>query len=155
MLVAMAMAGGLQVALTRLIHFGPASEELRGRHRAVVAVDAALAAASRPGVRACDALAAGITAYQREGCPDEWRHHHQGGPTGYAPGEYLVTPTSAEMLLENQPMAWNPSITWTKSEDTFILTPRGPEYVTLSDRWPTPTTVVDGIALRRPTILEQ
>jgi Xaa-Pro aminopeptidase len=155
MLVVMAASGGMQVALTRLVHFGTPSEELRRRHRAAAAVDAALACASRPGVRAGDALAAGIAAYRREGYPDEWRLHHQGGPTGYAPREYLVTPSSTEVLLENQPIAWNTSITETKSEDTFILTPRGPEYVTLSDRWPTHTIVVDGVAIRRPAILEQ
>jgi len=155
LLVVMAMAGGLQVAISRLIHFGPLSADLSRRHRAVVAIDAALAVASRPGVKARDALGSGIAAYRREGFPDEWRLHHQGGPTGYATREYLATPACAEVLLENQPMAWNPSITGTKSEDTFILTAAGPEYVTLSDRWPDHEIPVDGGVIRRPAILER
>jgi antitoxin VapB len=106
-------------------------------------------------VACCVFFAAGLAAYRREGYPEEWRLHHQGGPTGYATREYLATPSSDEVLLERQPMAWNPSITGTKSEDTFLVARDGPTYVTMSDSWPTQTVNVDGLAIRRPAILER
>ncbi|MDR7420312.1 MAG: hypothetical protein QN178_15525 [Armatimonadota bacterium] len=154
MLVTVAEAGGLHVALSRLVRHGPLTADLAQRHAAVVAIDSALAAASVPGVRACDALQAGIAAYRISGYDDEWRWHHQGGPTGYAPREYIVTPQTTEPLVEHQPVAWNPSVAGTKSEDTFLVSPDGPSYVTMTGSWPTRRLAVGGQTIERPVILE-
>ena len=55
---------------------------------------------------------------------------HQGGPCGYQGRDYLGSPTAPGVVLENQPFAWNPSITGTKSEDTILATVAGPEIIT-------------------------
>jgi hypothetical protein len=52
---------------------------------------------------------------------DEWKKHHQGGPTGYACREFTITPTTEGVIRSNQAYAWNPSITGAKCEDTTYL----------------------------------
>lgn len=145
MVAVCAQRHGLIVSLTRLVHFGPLDKELARRHEAVCAVDRALIGATRPGVRWCDALAAGVSEYARQGFGEEWRLHHQGGPTGYEPRDFRATAGETRTVQRDQLAAWNPSITGTKSEDTILAREGGPEVVTDSGSW----ARVDG----RPAIL--
>lgn len=124
---------GLIVSVTRLVHFGPLSGDLRRRHDAVCTVDQALHSATRPGARWCDVLAAGVRAYEQTGFGEEWKKHHQGGPMGYEARDFKATPGETRCVLENQLVGWNPSITGTKSEDTILSTG---EIVTQTGDWP-------------------
>lgn len=136
---------GLTVAVTRIVHFGRRlPPDLRRRHEAVCAVDAALHAATRPGVRWCDALAAGIRAYREVGFPDEWTLHHQGGPVGYEGRDFRATPAETRRIAERQAVGWNPSITGTKSEDTILSSG---EVLTPTPNWPTCGTRPDILCL--------
>lgn len=136
MVAVCAQRSGLIVSATRLVHFGPLGDDLRRRHEAVCAVDAALHSATRPGVRWCDALAAGVRVYEQTGFGDEWKLHHQGGPMGYECRDFKATPTQMRTVQVNQLVGWNPSITGTKSEDTIIAGANGFEVVTSTGRWP-------------------
>jgi len=129
MLVVGARRGGLNLSATRLVHFGPLPEELRERHRACARVDAAFLAATRPGARLSAIFRAGQEAYAAEGYPDEWRHHHQGGPTGYAGRDAKGTPDAPGEAQLHQAFAWNPSIAGVKSEDTVLVTEDGLEVL--------------------------
>jgi Xaa-Pro dipeptidase len=137
MLVVCAKKYGLIANATRLVHFGKLPSELRKKHEAVCQVDVAFNLATQPGVKACDVLREGIAAYEAQGFKKEWTLHHQGGATGYAGREWFGTPTSKEVILENQAFAWNPSITGTKSEDTIFVSRDGMEVITpTSKKWP-------------------
>lgn len=141
---------GLIVSVTRLVHFGPLSRDLRTRHDAVCAVDAALHAATQPGARWCDVLAKGVEAYAATGFADEWRKHHQGGPMGYEARDFKATPTETRRVAPRQLVGWNPTITGTKCEDTILTcevttpspsTPEppasaAPEIITATGSWP-------------------
>jgi Xaa-Pro dipeptidase len=142
MLVIGARRHGLNLSATRLVHFGPVPEELRLRHLACTRVDAAFLTATRPGAALRSVFAAGQGAYVAAGFPEEWRHHHQGGPTGYAGRDLRVTPTSEGEVQEGQAFAWNPSIAGVKSEDTVLVTRDGLEV--LSATPDLPTVAVDG-----------
>jgi Xaa-Pro dipeptidase len=155
MLVIGARRHGLAVSATRLVHFGPIPEELARKHEAVCAVDACLILGSRPGAKVSDVFGAACREYARQGFPDEWRLHHQGGATGYAPREYRATPTTEETVLDQQAFAWNPSIAGTKSEDTIVATASGPEVLSQARDWPLLSAECDGGSLRRPGILER
>jgi Xaa-Pro aminopeptidase len=155
MLVVCGNRGGLIANITRLFHFGPIPADLLHRHEAVCRVDLALWNATRAGVAWGKVLQAGIDQYATEGFAKEWELHHQGGPTGYAGRDIVVTPDEKRQVQDQQAVAWNPSITGTKSEDTFILDGGKAVNITASSAdWPTiKVQLPGGAAVAKPGIL--
>jgi len=129
LLVVTARRHGLHVSASRLLHFGPVPADLAARHAACAAVDAAFLTATRPGAPLAAVFAAGQAAYAAAGHPEEWRLHHQGGPTGYAARDFLVGPDTPGVVLAGQALAWNPTVDGTKSEDTVLVTKAGIEVL--------------------------
>jgi len=144
---------GLIASLTRLVHFGEPPLELRKKHNAVCAVDAAFILNSQPAIPTGDVLEKAIATYRSSGFPDEWKLHHQGGPTGYEPRCYRVVPGDSRKLRTNQAVAWNPSIAGTKSEDTILCAEGPPEILTPCHQWPTTQYEYQGMAISRPDML--
>jgi len=145
---------GLVAALSRMVHFGELPEQLRQRHRAVCAVDAAMILSTMPDTDVADVLGAARRAYEDADAPNEWQLHHQGGAIGYRSREYIVTPDSSERVLPAQAFAWNPSITGTKSEDTILTGEEGIAFLTApSHEWPFVRTEFDGRTIDRADIL--
>jgi Xaa-Pro dipeptidase len=95
-----------------------------------------------PGAASRDVLAAARSAYAEVGEPDAWEDHHQGGPAGYLPRDWLATPDEGRVLRDGMALAWNPSLPWAKSEDTFLLADDGLRNLTWDERWP--HELVDG-----------
>jgi Xaa-Pro dipeptidase len=154
MLVICARRGGLIVAATRLVHFGRLPEQLRDRHQAVCQIEAAMYAATIPGRPVSCGLDAGIDMYAACGFKDEWQLHHQGGPIGYNNREFIAVPGMQALVQENQPFAWNPSITGTKGEDTIIAKATGNVVVTVGNGvWPIIIVSIKGQTIARPDIL--
>jgi len=153
MLVVGAVKWGLGISATRMVHFAEPSEELAQRHRACCSVDACLNLETRPGASVADIFRRAVTVYRESGFADEWRLHHQGGATGYAPREYKGGFDSEEVVLEDQAFAWNPSITGTKSEDTILARAEGPEFLSSAAGWPTLEVSYEGMTLQRPGFL--
>ena len=154
MLVICGQRGGLIACLTRLIHFGALPQELANRHEACLRVEAAFWAATKVGATYGDIYQTGCDAYKKEGFPKEWELHHQGGPCGYAGRDLLAVPNEPHLVLDKQAVAWNPSITGTKSEDTFIMD--GTQRLVLtatSPDWPTSKVSALGESFVRPLIL--
>jgi len=130
MLVASAQRGGLYANLTLIVDFEEPDRETAQRQAACNEILARMRdEATRPGRTLADAFGDCRRFYADEGFPDEWRLHHQGGPTGYASREVIATPHTAVPIEVGQAFAWNPSITGAKSEETFVLTETGPEVV--------------------------
>jgi antitoxin VapB len=84
-------------------------------------VNARLLAATKAGNSAAKLFATAAKSYAELGYPGEELRHHQGGATGYAEREWLATPTGAELVMNNQAFAWNPSVRGGKVEDTVLL----------------------------------
>jgi antitoxin VapB len=112
---------GLAISITRFVHFGALPAELAERFRAAAQVNAALLNATRVGATSADLFAVAQAAYAAQGFAGEERFHHQGGPTGYGEREWVATPAGAEVVVNNQAFAWNPSIRGGKVEDTVLL----------------------------------
>ena len=146
---------GLIVSLTRFVHFGKLPEELRKKYEANVFIDCTFMAHTRPGIPAKEVLQKGMDAYREKGYPEEWKLHHQGGSIGYTGRDYRVNFKSPDIIQENQAFTWNPSITGTKSEDTILATPKGPEMITHPILYPTLSLSVAGISFIRPDVLEK
>lgn len=154
MLVLCGRRWGLVCSITRLVHFGALPDNLRRKAEAVAQVDAAFIAATRPGNDLGQVFQHGIEAYSANGFPDEWKLHHQGGPAGYEPREYIANPTAKDQVLVRQAYAWNPSITGTKSEDTIQVAEQDNEVVTVIPGWPMIEVEMEGKTYARPAILE-
>lgn len=156
MLVTCAERHGLIAACTRLAHFGSIPEDLQAKHVAVSTVDAALASATRPDNTLGDAFAEAQAAYDELGHGDEWTQHHQGGTTGYLPREIKPSgPEDATPIRAFQALAWNPSITGTKSEDTIVCLPDRTEPLAARTDWPQIKVEWKGFTSHRPVILER
>jgi Xaa-Pro aminopeptidase len=153
LLVAGGYRWGLNASVSRAVSFGRLPDDLRHRQQGCAMVDLAFTGATQPGAMAAEIFAAGAKAYADAGFPGEWRLHHQGGAAGYAGREWVITPGGTQIVQESQSFAYNPSITGTKSEDTFVLRPDGtPDFLTTTGQWPAvPGTEQDH---PRPAILE-
>jgi Xaa-Pro aminopeptidase len=154
MLVLCGRKWGLVASITRSIYFGRMPEELKNKSRALAQVDAHFIAATRPGAKLYEILQEGISCYQLYGFVDEWKSHHQGGLTGYAPREVFATPESEEVVSVGQAYAWNPSIVGTKSEDTILVGETENEILTAIPRWPAIKVNLRGQSIDRPLIME-
>jgi antitoxin VapB len=121
----------------------------------VTRVDARYLLESRPGVTLGEVLEAARGQYAAEGFADEWRLHHQGGMTGYAGREVFATPGEPHRLEPGQAVAWNPSITRVKSEDTAVVGDEGVEVLTSTDRWPRVEVELPGGRSARPALLRR
>jgi Xaa-Pro aminopeptidase len=136
---------GLVCSISRMVHFGPVPAELERKIRAVARVNAAFIAHSRPGASLGDLLAIGKAAYAEAGYPEEWRHHHQGGVIGYEPREYIATPGGVDVLALGQALAWNPTVSGAKMEDSILLGEETNEIITPTPHWPHEQIEVPGL----------
>ena len=144
---------GLICSATRLVHFGRLPDELAAKHQAVCRVDGRMIGATRPGATLGAVFAEAQAVYAEAGWPDEWKLHHQGGPTGYLSRDAKATPGNEVEVLEHQAFAWNPSIVGTKSEDTVLVTSAGTEVLTATGEWPSLDINVGSATYSRPDIL--
>jgi Xaa-Pro dipeptidase len=144
---------GLHASLTRMASFSTPDPDLSARHQAVTRVDARAIVESSPGAALGEVMAREIDQYTAEGFPDEWRSHHQGGLTGYAGREIFAVPGSPYRLKADQALAWNPSITRVKSEDTILISGDGFEILTADPVWPQESARIDGAVVERPSLL--
>jgi antitoxin VapB len=145
---------GLIASLTRLVHFGPLSEDLRDRARACALVDAHYVTATRPSKKLGDIFQEAIDCYRLYGYEDEWKLYHQGGLAGYAPREVIVTRDTADTVRQGQAYAWNPSISGVRSEDTILVGEERNEALTSIPHWPAIKVNLRGQVIERPSILE-
>lgn len=131
MVVVCAERGGLYANLTRILVFKDLGEETVRRQEACEEILRRMREATVPGRTLANVFEDCKRFYAEAGFPDEWKLHHQGGLTGYASREVIVTPETDLEIESGMAFAWNPSITGAKAEETFVLTDSGPEVLTV------------------------
>jgi Xaa-Pro aminopeptidase len=147
MIVVCGRRDGLIANLTRWLHRGvETAAELDAAER-IRAVEAVAIRATREGETLGAVLDRIASAYPENGfAVDEWRSHHQGGPTGYLGRDPRATPGARELVEIGQAFAWNPTAPGTKIEDTILLGASGFEVLTADPTWPS----VEVAGLARP-----
>jgi Xaa-Pro dipeptidase len=155
MYVAVAAKWGLNLCITRFVHFQEPSAELRRKHEAIANIDARLINNTRPGRGIIDIFRQHRENYTEFGYSEEWRKLHQGGSAGYRIRDVKATcdTPETERVLLHQAYAWNPSITGIKSEDTILVLEDGNEIISEDDNWPLVSIFLDGKEVKRPNIL--
>ena len=155
MLVLCGRKDGLVCSITRLVHYGALSDDLRHRIYACAEVDATMIAASQPGATMDQIFKITQDAYADAGYEGEWKLHHQGGIAGYGAREIIATPGDQTALVAGMTCAWNPSITGVKCEDTVLVKAQGvPDVLTATEGWPVLPVTIEGATIERPLILE-
>ena len=154
MYVTVAVKWGLNLSMTRFVHFGEVTNELKKKHEAIVNIDSRLILNTRPGKKLKELFMEHTHNFEKFGYPDEWEKLHQGGSASYRIRDVkpnLNTPDS-EIVMLNQAYAWNPSITGIKSEDTILINEEGNEIISEDKNWPLVKIYVDGKEIYRPGI---
>jgi Xaa-Pro dipeptidase len=144
---------GMPVAVTRFVHFGELPDELRNKLNRTAVINAKYEAATKPGVNVSEIFEACKKWYAEAGYEGERQKHHQGGAIGYDDREYVIYPGVNNVIQNNQPFAWNPTITGAKVEDTIIASEDGVEVVTVSENWPMIIVEIEGKLYPQPGIL--
>lgn len=144
---------GLVVCLTRYVYLSEPSDEILKQYEANQIIDCTYIASSLPGNSFVSALEKGKVKYAELGYKDEFDKHHQGGPIGYQGRDYRVDFSTPGLIQPNQAFCWNPSITGTKSEDTYVLTLNGPVAITKPVLFPKKEFKVGGFEFIRPSFL--
>jgi Xaa-Pro aminopeptidase len=144
---------GLVACLSRIVATKTAPADLEARTRATASVFARLLDASRPGATGAHLFTTAADGYRAAGYQDEEKLHHQGGATGYRAREWVAHPRSQETVQARQALAWNPSITGTKIEDTALVVDDRVEVITSTPGWPSIEMSVRGETLLASDVL--
>lgn len=155
MYVTVAVKWGLNLSITRFVHFGKISPEIKAKHDAIINIDARLILNTRPGEKLNKIFKEHINNFKKFGYPEEWKKLHQGGSASYRIRDVkpnLETPDK-EIVLLNQAYAWNPSITGIKSEDTIIVHEDKNEIISEDTDWPLVEVKFNNKKILRPDIL--
>lgn len=155
MYVAVAVKWGLNLSITRFVHFGKPSRELQQKHEAILNIESRLILSTRAGKKISDIFRQHRENFERFGYPDEWRKLHQGGSASYRIRDVKATldTPDTEIVMLNQVYAWNPSISGIKSEDTIAVLEDKNEILSEDPGWPLVEVDVDGTTIRRPDIM--
>lgn len=137
MIVLGAERDGLNVSLTRFVSFRPLSEKKQSNNYSLAYIHASLINSTRVGASFSEIFKNLVSLYNEQGFNNEWLNHHQGGPTGYACRETIVTSRSVESVRNHQAFAWNPSLPGLKSEETIVVNGRNHSILTRTKDWPT------------------
>jgi Xaa-Pro dipeptidase len=144
---------GMPVAITRFVHFGPLPKELKSKLEKTAIVNAKYEEATIPGRNVSAIFNSCKQWYEQAGYKGEWEKHHQGGAIGYDDREYVIYPGVDNIIRQNQPFAWNPTITGAKVENTVIAREKGIEVITVSEGWPMIIVELNGKNYPQPSIL--
>lgn len=144
---------GMPIAVTRFVHFGKLSEELRSKLEKTAIVNAYYESATLSGTPVNNIFENMKSWYKEVGFENEWKKHHQGGAIGYDDREYIIYPGNDNIVMENQAFAWNPTITGAKIEETIIAYRDSIEVITKSADWPLINVEIDGKIYPQPSIL--
>ncbi|MGA2111626.1 MAG: M24 family metallopeptidase [Anaerolineales bacterium] len=144
---------GLHSNVTRCVHFGEPSVEIRRVCEAAATIEGRLFAKLHAGVRFADILEWQKAWYKELGFPEEWHYHFQGGPTGYV----IVDATRCltdKVVQVNQPFEWFITITGTKVGELALLTKSGLEIASQGNHWPTYFVETDNGVVEVPGLMQ-
>jgi Xaa-Pro dipeptidase len=154
LVVVCAKRGGLIASLSRIACVGEIPAELERRTEAASYVFAKLLSETKTGASGANLYRIAADAYREKGFAGEIHLHHQGGAAGYKTRDWTAHPASLETVKSNQAFAWNPSITGTKAEETYLLNEAGElENLTASPAFPSVSVEIGGREFLSPGIL--
>ena len=154
LLATVAEKDGINISITRSVHFGKAPEDLNKRQEAVNYIEAIYYSKSKPGEKLNNIIESGKKAYKLVSFGDEWKNHTQGGIVAYKPREVLATESCDLELSSNNLISWNPTVSGAKAEDMILVKNNGAEQLSIDKRWPCSEIKIGNEKYLKPKILE-
>jgi Xaa-Pro dipeptidase len=154
-LFATARKYGLYASASRSVCFGPMDPTVKQQQDAVSKINATYIASSWPDAGPREILSLGRRIYLISGHEHEWLGCPQGFITGRRPVETLLTPETNELFKTNWAVTWRATVGAATGCDTFLITEKGPECVTIPEAWPLQRIRVQGADFLRPFICER
>ncbi len=140
------------VSMTRTVSFKKDDELLR-QHYVNCKIDAQMIANTKTGITMREMFERIKEIYRENGYGEEFFKHHQGGLIGYKTREEVVNPSSKTVISKNMAFCYNPTITGTKSEDTFVLLDKPVIVSYTEDSIFEPLEFeIEGLKIKRPNI---
>lgn len=145
---------GLVISATRTVEF-ERDEKFESQHEINAQIDSEILDATLTKLSISQVFFEIEKSYASHGYQDEWKLHHQGGITGYNTREIVAAPHLPFQIDDAMSFAWNPTITGTKSEDTYIRTKNEMRLLSMNKNkdWPYLEINVNGRKYERPGIL--
>ncbi len=145
---------GLVVSATRTVEFG-SDEAFEDQYATNIRIDAEILDSTLKSNSTARIFHYIEETYEKNGYPNEWMLHHQGGVAGYNNREVVATPHVSFPAESGMAFAWNPTVTGTKSEDTYLKTDEGMKLLSFDSDgdWPYVEISIEGRKYRRPDIL--
>lgn len=143
---------GLIASVTRHVHLGPMTEELKAKHWATAKILTLLQQSMRPGKRINTVFEAYKQYFASTGFENAWTWSSPGGAAGYLYPQPF-TSENTNQVVAAQAFACHPSILGTSCGDTFIVHSDSVEVVTLIEEWPKLSIEIDGKTYYQPNVL--
>lgn len=145
---------GLHANVTRMIYFGDKlPEDLSRKYEALNLMQAAAMSMMVPGEKFSRVLDERKKLYKETGFEDEWKNHFPGGITGYLLCDASVCTNPEAVVSVNQAYDWFITVTGAKIEELGLSTPKGPEVVSATGKWPVKKYGYNGMEFMLPQIL--
>ncbi len=144
---------GLHANVTRLVHFGTVPSDIQSKQDAVNQICAVLFSKLKAGYHYSDLLREIKQAYREAGFDGEWKGHFQGGPNGYEPIYLNLVDDPNAVLQNNETYDWLITLPGAKTEELSLLTEKGVEIISFTNRWPGKKFAIDGKIFTMPDIL--
>jgi Xaa-Pro dipeptidase len=144
---------GLHVQISRMVSFGVPPPETQRRFHDMAFLQAVMVANTKPGVKLKDLLNLCLDYYDKLGYPAEKTNHVHGGPTGYKVSypERCLDPL--ELVHPHMAFTWYLTVTGAKTEETYIVSNKGQEIISVSKNWPALNFDVEGKNIAIPDLL--
>ncbi|RSK25718.1 hypothetical protein EJF36_01720 [Bacillus sp. HMF5848] len=142
---------GLIVSLSRDVLLTN-DEEMVQKHAKCAMVNAAFLSALKVGNSLENVFKRGVSEYDAQGYPLEYKEHHQGGLTGFIPREIRANMGCTHLVKKDEAYAFNPTIQGSKCEDTVLVTENGIEEMTYTGNYAYITCDIDGESFVMPTV---
>jgi Xaa-Pro aminopeptidase len=146
---------GLCVTASRSVSFGPPDDGFRQDNDAACKIHATYIASTWPDAGPREILGLGRRVYLITGFEHEWLGCPQGHITGRAPVELLLTPQTEELFHTGWAVTWQAATGTAFSCDTFLVTEKGPELLTITEAWPLKRIRIQGADFVRPYVFER
>ena len=150
MVVICSLYKGVMIAASRIRYFRAETAQEKLQNQAVAKINADMIAASKLGTHSKDLWNNMLHSYKNHNFEQEYLNHHQGGAIGFESREWILRPNLNETLLENQLIAWNPTLIGSKSEETVLVTQGEIKMLTITGGYPTLT--YNGVTVTTPLV---